>query len=492
MVYRKPESTLPGMMPLQRNVISRFNQPSRPVVTAASMLQQPLTSTSQISDAQNMYASQGLQAGALRAAQPAQSTADLLRSYGLGMPTAPQAAATPAPLRTARPATGLSGMLPAAGTPEMAGLGAAGRTLMQLGGYQKEPMTLGQILGIGTEAGLKTMRERQSEIAAAKRQAEQDALTKRYREAQIKQMGKEKESDVKKPYSVPAVRDGVRGTVQKQYLGRGALGADKYGLVEVPNSFVPDPEKAPAVQIQPEDKAAAARAQTVSKYVTDFLSNYDKDVMNARQLISEYGVIQDMLTSAEDVDTGPLTEMILPLQRVLGELGFLNESEMNKVNTLTTLDAKMKYIVPRMREEGSGSTSNFEMGVFKSAAPGLAKTREANILLAAMAKQAAQHKINVQDTRRKLALGDGTQPLYVPSDKEVGEAVEAEYGSIFKTPFGREINKKDFAEVDAEFDSMIADGRVNIGDVVYLGKHYKGADGKIKNGGFYVVSAEDI
>ena len=49
---------------------------------------------------------------------------------------------------------------------------------------------------------------------------------------------------------------------------------------------------------------------------------------------------------------------------------------------------------------------------------------------------------------------------------------------FFKTPFGREINKKDFAEVDAEFDSMIADGRVNIGDVVYLGKHYKGADGK--------------
>ena len=184
MVYRKPESTLPSMMPLQRNVISRFNQPSRPVFTAASMLQQPLTSTSQISDAQNMYASQGLQAGALKAAQPAQSTADLLRSYGLGVPTAPQAAATPAPLRTARAATGLSGMLPAAGTPEMAGLGAAGRTLMQLGGYQKEPMTFGQILGIGAEKGLEAMQARRDAIAAAeekeaaaKRQSMLDAIT---------------------------------------------------------------------------------------------------------------------------------------------------------------------------------------------------------------------------------------------------------------------------------------------------------------------------
>ena len=195
MVYRKPESTLPGMMPLQRNVISRFNQPSRPVFTAASMLQQPLTSTSQISDAQNMYASQGLQAGALKAAQPAQSTADLLRSYGLGVPTAPQAAATPAPLRTARAATGLSGMLPAAGTPEMAGLGAAGRTLMQLGGYQDQPYTLGQILGAGAEKGIEAMQARRDAIAAAeekKAAAEAAAEKEKYeREQKAKEYGLE-------------------------------------------------------------------------------------------------------------------------------------------------------------------------------------------------------------------------------------------------------------------------------------------------------------
>jgi len=418
-----------------------------------------------------------------------QSRQALMAKYGLA-PTAP----SQAPAKRASLPQRLSSALPAAGTPQMAGIGAAGRTMMELSGYQPAATApgLGQILARSAEAGISTMRERQAAEAAAARQKEQDELTRRYREAQIKQMGQQKGLDIKKPYSVPAVKDGVRGTVQKQYLGIGAPGADQYGVVEIPNSFVPDPAKTPAVQMLPEDKAAGERARTVGKYVTEFLSKYDKDVMNARQLTSEYGVIQDMLTAAEDLDTGPITEMILPLQRVMGELGFLSESEMNEVNTLTTLDAKMKYIVPRMREEGSGSTSNFEMGVFKSAAPGLAKTREANILLAAMAKQAAQHKINVQDMRRKLALGDGTQPLRIPTDKEVGEAVEAEYGSIFKTPFGRQIDKKDFAEVEAELDSMISDGRVNIGDVVYLGKHYKGADGKTKNGGFYVVSAEDI
>lgn len=414
-----------------------------------------------------------------------QSRQALMAKYGLA-PTAP--APKPSPMQR------LSAALPASGTPQMAGLGAAGRTMMELSGYQPiaQAPSIGQILARSAEAGIGTMRKRQAEEAAAARQKEQDELTRRYREAQIKQMGQQKGLDIKKPYSVPAVRDGVRGTVQKQYLGRGAPGADQYGVVEIPNSFVPDPEKAAGVQIMPEDKAAAETQKSINAYVTKYLEKYDKDVVSATQLVSEYQVIQDMLTSAEDIDTGPIAEMILPLQRVMGELGFLSESEMNEVNTLTTLDAKMKYIVPRMREDGSGSTSNFEMGVFKSAAPGLAKTREANILLAAMARQAAQHKIHVQDVRRRLALGDGTGPMRVPSDKEVGAAVEAEYGSIFKTPFGRQIDKKDFAEVEAELDSMISDGRVNIGDVVYLGKHYKGADGKVKNGGFYVVSAEDI
>jgi hypothetical protein len=388
--------------------------------------------------------------------------------------------------------SGLRSMLPQRGTPGSAALGAFGSTMSQLGGWQDKPMTFGQILGASLGKAREAYGTAEEKQAAAARQAEQDALTKRYREAQIKQMAREKVTDVKKPYSVPSVKDGVRGTVQKQYLGMGALGADQYGLVEIPNSFVPDPAKSAAVQIMPEDKAKAESQKAINAYVTKYLERYDKDVVSATQLASEYGVIQDMLTSAEDIDTGPITEMLLPLQRVMGELGFLSESEMNEVNTLTTLDAKMKYIVPRMREEGSGSTSNFEMGVFKSAAPGLAKTREANILLAAMARQAAQHKVQVQDVRRRLSLGDGTKPMRVPSDKEVGAAVEAEYGSIFKTPFGREINKKDFAEVDAELDSMIADGRVNIGDVVYLGKHYKGADNKTKNGGFYVVSAEDV
>jgi len=418
-----------------------------------------------------------------------QSRQALMAKYGLA-PTAP----SQAPAKRASLPQRLSSAMPASGTPQMAGLGAAGRAMLEMSGYQPAATapSIGQILARSAEAGIGTMRERRAAEAAAARQKEQDELTRRYREAQIKQMGQQKGLDIKKPYSVDAVRDGVRGTVQKQYLGRGAPGANEYGVVEIPNSFVPDPAKTPAVQVLPEDKAAAESQKSINAYVTKYLEKYDKEAVSANQLAGEYEVIQNMLTSAEDIDTGPITEMILPLQKIMGELGFLSESEMNEVNTLTTLDAKMKYIVPRMREDGSGSTSNFEMSVFKSAAPGLAKTREANILLAAMARQAAKHKVQVQDVRRRLALGDGTGPMKVPSDKEVGAAVEAEYGSIFKTPFGRQIDKKDFAEVEAELDAMISDGRVNIGDVVYLGKHYKGADNKVKNGGFYVVSAEDI
>ena len=332
------------MSPFLRGMTGQQIGVGRP--SLAQMLA-PATRPTPTAAGPTMTAAQPLDIAGLRRQVLAQSAAPtapqsrqaLMAKYGLA-PTAP----SQAPAKRASLPQRISSALPAAGTPQMAGIGAAGRTMMELSGYQPAATApgLGQILARSAEAGISTMRERQAEEAAAARQKEQDELTRRYREAQIKEMGKEKGLDIKKPYSVPAVKDGVRGTVQKQYLGIGAPGADQYGVVEIPNSFVPDPEKAAGVQIMPEDKAAQARATTVGKYVTDFLSKYDKDVMNARQLTSEYRVIQDMLTSAEDIDTGPITEMILPLQRVMGELGFLSESEMNQVNTLTTLDAKMK------------------------------------------------------------------------------------------------------------------------------------------------------
>jgi len=362
--------------------------------------------------------------------------------------------------------SGLRSMMPQRGTPGSAALGAFGQTMSQLGGYQDKPMTFGQILGASLGEARKaygTAEERQRQIAAekaaAERQAEQDALTKRYREAQIKQMAREKGTDVKKPYSVPAVKDGVRGTVQKQYLGMGALGADQYGLVEIPNSFVPDPAKSPLVSMPGDDEAL--------KYAYKRLEKTGESASKAQELVDSYDQIILTLEANPNIETGPVQDAILPFKQLFADFGLLSQDEVNEVMTLERLRANMSFIVPRMREEGSGSTSNFEMGVFKQAAPQLSKRRDTNLLLAASAKQAAEYKTIVQSEREAYVL----EYKKLPSKKELTEIMDAKHGSIFKTPFGEDIRVKSEDEVNEEFNRMYTEGIIKPGDVVYLGEY---------------------
>ena len=123
---------------------------------------------------------------------PVKSQAELLAAYGLGRKPVQTVGGERRVAGTPAARTGMSGMLPAVGTPEMAGIGAAGRTLMQLGGWQDKPMTLGQILGAGAEKGIEAMQARRNAMAAAEekkaaaaRQAERDELSRRNIESQI-------------------------------------------------------------------------------------------------------------------------------------------------------------------------------------------------------------------------------------------------------------------------------------------------------------------
>lgn len=85
---------------------------------------------------------------------------------------------TPAPDRPKGLGGLLSGMIPEAGTPEMAGIGAAGQKLLELSGYRQVPITtaeaLGQAAGAFTQArgaALQQQREEAAAQAAAERQA---------------------------------------------------------------------------------------------------------------------------------------------------------------------------------------------------------------------------------------------------------------------------------------------------------------------------------
>lgn len=184
-----------------------------------------------------------------------QSRQALMAKYGLA-PTAP--APKPSPMQR------LSAALPASGTPEMAGLGAAGRTMLELSGYQPiaQAPSIGQILARSAEAGIGVMEKKQAaeerkaqEEAAAQAAAEQQAYE---REQAAKEFGlKEKkfafeqeqakrETGKALGFKLQDVRhpDGTIGKAEVTYVIPGspeakALNADDYGRVVRWDTFLP-------------------------------------------------------------------------------------------------------------------------------------------------------------------------------------------------------------------------------------------------------------
>ena len=178
-----------------------------------------------------------------------QSRQALMAKYGLA-PTAP--APKPSPMQL------LSSAMPASGTPQMAGLGAAGRAMLEMSGYQPaaQAPSIGQILARSAEAGIGAMEKRKAaeqaaaeKKAAAERQARLDELQRRNVESQIAAREKEEKTAKALNFKSTAVIDpetGQRGKADVAFLPLGsplieALGGDPTtGRVVRKDSFVPD------------------------------------------------------------------------------------------------------------------------------------------------------------------------------------------------------------------------------------------------------------
>jgi hypothetical protein len=88
-----------------------------------------------------------------------------------------------------------------------------------------------------------------------------------------------------------------------------------------------------------------------------------------------------------DLDTGILTSATLGIRKLAAGIGVLPEEAANKLAGEELFNSVTNAIVPKMREQGSGSTSNYEDQIFQQAAPQLAKTKEGNLLITSYLKQ---------------------------------------------------------------------------------------------------------
>lgn len=115
--------------------------------------------------------------------QPRMPLQAAIMSGAGAMPTAGFVSPPPSAPPKTRPSINdrIGGMLPAAGTPQAAGLGAAGARMLQLSGYSDKPIAMSQILGEAAQAyRTEAKEERRAQAAAesAKQQRETDLRLK--------------------------------------------------------------------------------------------------------------------------------------------------------------------------------------------------------------------------------------------------------------------------------------------------------------------------
>jgi len=113
----------------------------------------------------------------------------------------------------------ISGMMPKAGTPQAAGLGAAGAKMLQLSGWSDRPVAMSQVLGEAAQAYTTARKETAAEQAATlqaqqelERQREKDALERKNILSQIAEREKPKAP------SITSVFDPETGREVKGYF----------------------------------------------------------------------------------------------------------------------------------------------------------------------------------------------------------------------------------------------------------------------------------
>ena len=129
----------------------------------------------------------------------------------------------------------------------------------------------------------------------------------------------------------------------------------------------------------------------------------DMDALDAKkELIDRVGPAYELLLSG-DVETGWFTEKTLPYIQAFKSMGFdVGENVGEQEFVLAT----SKWLVPKMREKGSGSTSDTEIIMFEQAAPSFGKTTDGNLILMGTMLQTAERDAELVGLKEDYILAN--------------------------------------------------------------------------------------
>jgi len=226
--------------------------------------------------------------------------------------------------------------------------------------------------------------------------------------------------------------------------------------------FLQKQKKAGATQINLDQKRDTIFAQEAAKAGFATKKEVDKQIEQDKQLLSRVQMSKRLLQ--DGIKTGKVEEILMPLRELAIGFGIADKETISKFGQQELFQSLTNYLVPRMRVEGSGSTSDMEIDLFKSAVPNMGRTAEGNLVIAAGIENLVAYNIK----RQRL------MDAYLKENKNLlgfGEYADQQLGSLYKS-----------YNSDNEFDRLVKDGVLKEGDFVYDGI----------NGQFRVLKQEDV
>tara|TARA_R110000787_G_scaffold179775_3_gene291857 strand:- start:9879 stop:11030 length:1152 start_codon:yes stop_codon:yes gene_type:complete len=196
--------------------------------------------------------------------------------------------------------------------------------------------------------------------------------------------------------------------------------------------------------------------------IKDFktLINQNKPVMNRAK------VMRNMLNNP-DFETGKMQEAMLPMKQWAYNLGFLYDES---VPQQEFFQAMAKFIVPRMRAEGSGSTSDKEMVAFEQATATLAGTAAGNrLILDVFINGDTSNKTILSEQEKYLRENDSL----IGFDDYMSEMIIDEKTGLEKSrqehiaPLFRSYNFEPYSDGKTDFDLEKEAGYLKKGDLYF-------------------------
>ena len=208
-----------------------------------------------------------------------------------------------------------------------------------------------------------------------------------------------------------------------------------------------------SVSVTPSINIANEQAQTFAteeaKSAVATIKNLREQVAGEADLITRLNIADRLLESG--TETGPITNLTMPIRNLGRQLGFLNDEQIRDLNNQQVLTAAFNYIIPRMRVVGSGATSDFEARLFTSATANMANTPEANKALVKSMQALVERRADILKAMETYAKDNNSLIGFAEyADENVAPALKA-----YMT--------------DAEFDKAVLDGELKNGDLYFNG-----------------------